>query len=171
MIVSPSCCGGHLLTPRTAGRVSVASRMTCLLLRRSLRLGPGREGKEITSGRRDAQGLAFSAVIPGRTLVEGEGRVGSRASPQIQSTPLFGWRWPAGVPVPVPADTRFYALGAWICGVLHPRGNLRPARAIPALQLLQRRAQGQDDAKRRAQRCIEAVQQASILAARRGWLS
>ena len=33
------------------------------------------------------------------------------------------------------------------------------------------RAQGQDDAKRRAQRCIEAVQQASSLAAGRGWLS
>ncbi len=32
------------------------------------------------------------------------------------------------------------------------------------------RAQGQDDAKRRAQRCIEAVQEASRLAAARGWL-
>ena len=32
------------------------------------------------------------------------------------------------------------------------------------------RAQGQDDAKRRAQRCIEAVQEASRLAAVRGWL-
>jgi hypothetical protein len=33
------------------------------------------------------------------------------------------------------------------------------------------RAQGQDDAKRRAQRCIEAVQEASRLASGRGWLS
>jgi hypothetical protein len=33
------------------------------------------------------------------------------------------------------------------------------------------RAQGQDDAKRRAHRCIEAVQEASRLAAGRGWLS
>ena len=33
------------------------------------------------------------------------------------------------------------------------------------------RAQGQDDAKRRAQRCIEAVQEASRLATARGWLS
>jgi hypothetical protein len=33
------------------------------------------------------------------------------------------------------------------------------------------RAQGQDDAKRRAQRCIEAVQEASRLATTRGWLS
>jgi hypothetical protein len=33
------------------------------------------------------------------------------------------------------------------------------------------RAQGQDDAKRRAQRCIEAVQQAARLASGRGWLS
>ena len=32
------------------------------------------------------------------------------------------------------------------------------------------RAQGQDDAKRRAQRCITAVQEASRLAAARGWL-
>ncbi|MCF8140618.1 MAG: DUF4236 domain-containing protein [Cyanobium usitatum Tobar12.5m-G36] len=33
------------------------------------------------------------------------------------------------------------------------------------------RAQGQDDAKRRAQRCITAVQEASRLATSRGWLS
>jgi hypothetical protein len=32
------------------------------------------------------------------------------------------------------------------------------------------RAQGQDDAKRRAHRCIEAVQEAARLAAGRGWL-
>ena len=136
------------------------SRIACLLLRRSLRLGPGRQGKEITSGRRDARGLTFSVVIPargyatqgvrtretelatrslrlrddaraaspsspvvcrivgapplcaparvlpGRTLLEGECRVGSRASPQLQSTPLFGWRWAAGVPVPVPLNGR-----------------------------------------------------------------
>ncbi len=47
------------------------SRMTCLLLRRSLRLGPGREGREITSGRRDAQGLTFSVVIPTRVMQPG----------------------------------------------------------------------------------------------------
>ena len=33
------------------------------------------------------------------------------------------------------------------------------------------RAQGQDDAKRRAQRCITAAQEASRLAAARGWLT
>ena len=33
------------------------------------------------------------------------------------------------------------------------------------------RAQGQDDAKRRAQRCIEAMQEASRLVTTRGWLS
>jgi hypothetical protein len=33
------------------------------------------------------------------------------------------------------------------------------------------RGQGQDDAKRRAQRCITAVQEASRLAAGRGWLA
>jgi hypothetical protein len=49
---------------------------------------------------------APARVLPGRTLVEGEGRVGSRASPQLQSTPLFSWRWPAGVPLPVPAETQ-----------------------------------------------------------------
>jgi hypothetical protein len=49
---------------------------------------------------------APAPVFPGRTLVEGEGRVGSRASPQVQSTPLFSWRWAAGVPVPVPAETQ-----------------------------------------------------------------
>jgi hypothetical protein len=48
---------------------------------------------------------APARVIPGRTLLEGEGRVGSRASPQLQSTPLFSWRWPIGVPVPVPTET------------------------------------------------------------------
>ena len=48
---------------------------------------------------------APARVIPGRTLWEGEGRVGSRASPQLQSTPLFrGW-WPVGVPVPVPPES------------------------------------------------------------------
>jgi hypothetical protein len=33
------------------------------------------------------------------------------------------------------------------------------------------RSQGQDDAKRRAQRCITAVQEASMLASARSWLS
>ncbi|WP_254936668.1 MULTISPECIES: hypothetical protein [unclassified Cyanobium] len=33
------------------------------------------------------------------------------------------------------------------------------------------RAQGQDDAKHRAHRCIEAVQECSRLATGRGWLS
>ena len=32
------------------------------------------------------------------------------------------------------------------------------------------RAQGQDDAKRRAQRCITAVQEATRLGAGRGWI-
>ena len=44
---------------------------------------------------------APARVTPGRTLVEGEGRVGSRASPQLQSTPLFKRWWVLGVPVPV----------------------------------------------------------------------
>jgi hypothetical protein len=49
---------------------------------------------------------APARVIPGRTLLEDEGRVGSRATPQLQGTPLFSWRWPAGVPVPVPGKTQ-----------------------------------------------------------------
>jgi hypothetical protein len=40
-----------------------------------------------------------------------------------------------------------------------------------AMELYLLRAQGQDDAKRRAQRCITAVQEAARLAAGRGWLS
>jgi hypothetical protein len=49
---------------------------------------------------------APARVLPGRTLLEGEGRVGSRASPQLQSTPLWGWRWLVAVPVPVPPETQ-----------------------------------------------------------------
>jgi hypothetical protein len=45
---------------------------------------------------------APARVIPGRTLLEGEGRVGYRASPQLQSTPLFRLQRLPGVPVPVP---------------------------------------------------------------------
>jgi hypothetical protein len=40
-----------------------------------------------------------------------------------------------------------------------------------AMQAYLLRAQGQDDAKRRAQRFIEAVQEASRLAVGRGWLT
>ncbi|MDI9405862.1 MAG: DUF4236 domain-containing protein [Chitinophagaceae bacterium] len=40
-----------------------------------------------------------------------------------------------------------------------------------AMESYVQRAQGQDDAKRRAQRCITAVQEASRLAAGRGWLA
>jgi hypothetical protein len=119
-------------------------------------LGPDREGKEITSGRRDAQGLTFSVVIParvlqpegstsgnqkwhmalscygmtlaprhrvhwsgfiqshlhgctgsdrpGRTVLEGESRVGYRASPQVQSTPSGPWWRLTEVPLPVPPE-------------------------------------------------------------------
>ena len=49
---------------------------------------------------------APARVISGRTLLEGGAWVGYRASPQLQSTPLFKWRWPAGVPVPVPPETQ-----------------------------------------------------------------
>jgi hypothetical protein len=49
---------------------------------------------------------APARVIPGRTLWEGEGRVGSRASPQLQSTLFFRRRRPAGGPVPVPPESQ-----------------------------------------------------------------
>jgi hypothetical protein len=48
---------------------------------------------------------APARVIPGRTLWEGEGRVGSRASPQLQSTPSGRWWRLLGGPVPVPPKT------------------------------------------------------------------
>ena len=41
---------------------------------------------------------------PGRTLLEGEGRVGYRASPQVQSTPSGPWWRLADGPVPVPPE-------------------------------------------------------------------
>jgi len=50
-------------------------------------------------------------------------------------------------------------------------GLLAVIETPEALEAYLRRAQGHDDAKRRAQRCIEAVQEASRLAAGRGWLS
>ena len=48
-------------------------------------------------------------------------------------------------------------------------GGPRTTVGLPNSRRL--RAQGQDDAKRRAQRCITAVQEASRLASGRGWLS
>jgi hypothetical protein len=53
------------------------------------------------SNRLCTSAVRTGSVLPGRTLLEGEGRVGSRASSQLQRTLLFSWRWPAGVPVPV----------------------------------------------------------------------
>jgi hypothetical protein len=50
-------------------------------------------------------------------------------------------------------------------------GLLTLVETPEAMEAYLLRAQGQDDAKLRAQRCIEAVQQASSLAAGRGWLS
>ena len=54
-------------------------------------------------------------------------------------------------------------LGARTAGLL---ALIETPEALEAYLL---RAQGQDDAKRRAQRCISAVQEAVRLAARRGW--
>jgi hypothetical protein len=56
------------------------------------------------------------------------------------------------------------SLGARITGLL---ALIETPEAMEGYLL---RAQGQDDAKRRAQRCITAVQEASRLAAGRGWL-
>ena len=60
------------------------------------------------------------------------------------------------------ADT---SLGARTAGLL---ALIETPEAMEAYVL---RSQGQDDAKRRAQRCITAVQEASRLATGRGWLS
>ncbi len=50
-------------------------------------------------------------------------------------------------------------------------GLLAMIETPEAMEAYLLRAQGQDDAKRRAQRCVEAVQEASRLAAGRGWLT
>ena len=57
-------------------------------------------------------------------------------------------------------------------GSLGPRstGLLALIETLEALEGYLLRAQGQDDAKRRAQRCITAVKETSRLAAGRGWL-
>jgi hypothetical protein len=57
-------------------------------------------------------------------------------------------------------------------GSLSPRtaGLLALIETPEAMEGYLLRAQSQDDAKRRAQRCIEAVQEASRLATTRGWL-
>jgi hypothetical protein len=57
-------------------------------------------------------------------------------------------------------------------GSLSPRtaGLLALIETPEAMEGYLLRAQGQDDAKRRVQRCIEAVQEASRLATARGWL-
>jgi hypothetical protein len=49
---------------------------------------------------------APARVIPGRTLLEGEGRVGSRSSPQLQCTSLLLLQPVWAVPVPEPALIR-----------------------------------------------------------------
>ena len=49
---------------------------------------------------------APARVLPGRTLWEGKGRVGSRTSPQLQITPFVPGLGPAWVPVPVPAENQ-----------------------------------------------------------------
>jgi hypothetical protein len=142
--------GGHLLTPRTAGRVLIVhaspvwawqerngdhvcekrcsgldllgcdpglgyaaqdlrTRRTevaygSLLLRDGVRAAPS--SSPVVCRIVGAPPLDTPArVIPCRTLWEGKGRAGYRASPQVQNTRLFRWRWPAGVPVPVPPET------------------------------------------------------------------
>ena len=57
-------------------------------------------------------------------------------------------------------------------GSLRPRtaGLLALIETPEAMEGYMLRAQGQDDAKRRAQRCITGVQEAARLAATRGWL-
>ena len=94
---------------------------------------------------------APARVLLSRTLVEGEGRVGYRPPLKLKVRPFSAGGGPLECLFPylqkpsqcnafaaLPYSSgrlrhrRFYALGAWICGLLHPRGNLNPARAIPA---------------------------------------
>jgi hypothetical protein len=56
------------------------------------------------------------------------------------------------------------------CLAARTAGLLALIETPEAMEAYVLRAQGQDDAKRRAQRCIEAVQEASRLATARGWL-
>ena len=70
--------------------------------------------------------------------------------------------WEHGLVSRLLADS---SLGARTTGLL---GLIETPEAMEGYVL---RSQGQDDAKRRAQRCITAVQEASRLAAGRGWLS
>ena len=49
---------------------------------------------------------APARVVPGRTLLEGEGRVGYRASPQLQISPAECWWGLQEVPVPVPPESQ-----------------------------------------------------------------
>ena len=70
--------------------------------------------------------------------------------------------WEQGLVSRLLADT---SLGARTAGLL---ALIETPESMEAYVL---RAQGQDDAKRRAQRCITAVQEASRLATGRGWLS
>ncbi|MEY4801900.1 MAG: hypothetical protein RLZZ274_631 [Cyanobacteriota bacterium] len=58
-------------------------------------------------------------------------------------------------------------------GSLSPRtaGLLALIETPEAMEGYLMRAQSQDDAKRRVQRCIEAMQEASRLAAFKGWLA
>jgi hypothetical protein len=67
------------------------------------------------------------------------------------------------------AAMRANSIGA-DASTLHATGLLALIETPEALEGYLLRAQGQDDAKRRAQRCITAVQEASRLAAGQGWL-
>jgi len=64
--------------------------------------------------------------------------------------------------------TRLLAVGSLSA---RTAGELALIETPEAMEAYLLRAQGQDDAKRRAQRCIDAVQQASNLASGCGWLS
>jgi hypothetical protein len=70
--------------------------------------------------------------------------------------------WEQGLVSRLLADS---SLGARTTGLL---ALIETPEAMEAYLL---RAQGQDDAKRRAQRCITAVQEAARLASARGWIS
>ena len=139
--------------------------------RRSVRLGPlrfnfGKAG--LSSIAVGGRGASFNIPVARsggpRTTV---GLPGTGLSWSVEQTPDRSVAIPAGAAQGLPNSRRLRPGQLEIL-----KAELLAVIETPeAMQAYLLRAQGQDDAKRRAQRCIEAVQEASRLAVGRGWLS
>jgi hypothetical protein len=139
--------------------------------RRSVRLGPlrfnfGKAG--LSSIAVGGRGASFNIPVARsggpRTTV---GLPGTGLSWSVEQTPDRSVAIPAGAAQGLPNSRRLRP------GQLESlKAELLAVIETPeAMQAYLLRAQSQDDAKRRAQCCIEAVQEAVRLAAGRGWLS